>query len=115
LDEKGNVIVDGSGDFGEEASCVVSVVKTENDTIGLTENVTLFNIYPNPVGDRLYIETEVEIEEVVVYDVFGRHQLTETPSRQGNLVVDVANLNSGVYFIQIKTEEGNITKRFVKE
>ena len=29
--------------------------------------------------------------------------------------IDVSNLNSGVYFIQIKTEEGNITKRFVKE
>jgi hypothetical protein len=115
LDEKGNVIVDGSGDFGEEASCVVSVVKTENDTIGLTENVTLFNIYPNPVGDRLYIETEVEVlEAVVVYDVYGRQQDNKTTRQQGNLVVDVANLNSGVYFVKIVTSEGEIVKRFVK-
>jgi hypothetical protein len=115
LDENGNVIVDGSGDFGEEASCVVSVVKTENDTIGLTENVTLFNIYPNPVGDRLYIETEVEVvEAVVVYDVYGRQQDNKATRQQGNLVVDVANLNSGVYFVKIVTSEGEIVKRFVK-
>ena len=74
-----------------------------------------FNIYPNPVEDRLYIETETEIEEVVVYDIFGRHQVAETPSLQGNLTIDVSDFASGVYFIQIKTEEGNITKRFVKE
>jgi hypothetical protein len=55
------------------------------------------------------------LEAVVVYDVYGRQQDNKTTRQQGNLVVDVANLNSGVYFIQIKTEEGNITKRFVKE
>ena len=74
-----------------------------------------FNIYPNPVEDKLYIEAETEIEEVVVYDIFGRHQVAETPSLQGNLTIDVSDFASGVYFIQIKTEEGNITKRFVKE
>ena len=74
-----------------------------------------FNINPNPVEDRLYIEAETEIEEVVVYDIFGRHQVAETPSLQGNLTIDVSDFASGVYFIQIKTEEGNITKRFVKE
>ncbi len=114
LDEKGNVIVDGSGDFAEEASHLLSVVKAENDTIGLSENVTVFNIYPNPVNDKLYIDTEVEVKEVVVYDVYGRQQVTEIPSRQGNLVVDVANLNSGLYFVKVVTENGEIVKRFVK-
>ena len=84
-------------------------------TMGIDETSAGFNIYPNPVQDKLYIEAEAVIEEVVVYDVYGRRQVTETPSHQGNLSVDVSNLNSGVYFVQIKTEEGNITKRFVKE
>ena len=90
--------------------CTVNVV---DDAV--EEMTTSFNIYPNPVNDKLYIEVEAEVKEVVVYDIFGRHQITETPSHQGNVTVDVADLKSGVYFIQIKTEEGNITKRFVKE
>jgi hypothetical protein len=84
-------------------------------TMGIDEASAGFNIYPNPVQDKLYIEAEAVIEEVVVYDVYGRRQVTETPSHQGNLSVDVSDLNSGVYFVQIKTVEGNITKRFVKE
>ena len=41
-------------------------------------------------------------------------QDNKTTRQQGNLVVDVANLNSGVYFVKIVTSEGEIVKRFVK-
>ena len=41
------------------------------DSDGLNEFTASFNIYPNPVNDKLYIETEVEVEEVVVYAITG--------------------------------------------
>ena len=82
---------------------------------GIDENEASFNIYPNPVSDKLYIETEVEIEEVVVYDVFGRQQVTEIPSHQGDLSIDVADLNSGVYFVKVVTENGETVQRFIKK
>ena len=78
----------------------------------LANNVS---IYPNPVKDRLYIETESEIEDIVVFDIYGRHQVTESPSHQEMISIDISNLNSGVYFVKINTAEGNIVKRFVKE
>ena len=74
-----------------------------------------FNIYPNPVNDKLYIEAETEIEEVVVYDIFGRRQVTETPSHQGGVVVDATELNSGVYFVKVVTENGEAVQRFIKK
>ena len=120
LNSKGKVVYNGAGDFGAEASCVISIVEgieeepEPNPGEGIEEVTSSVNMYPNPVSDKFYIETEVEIEEVVVYDVFGRQQVTETPSRQGDLVVDVTNLNSGVYFVKIVTSEGEIVKRFVK-
>ena len=120
LNSKGKVVYNGAGDFGAEASCVISIVEgieeepEPNPGEGIEEVTSSVNMYPNPVSDKFYIETEVEIEEVVVYDVFGRHQVTETPSRQGGLVVDVTNLNSGVYFVKIVTSEGEIVKRFIK-
>ena len=82
---------------------------------GVEELTTSLNVYPNPVNDRLYIETEVEIKEVVVYDVFGRQQDNKSTSRQGNLTIDVTNLNSGVYFVKVVTENGEVVKRFVKK
>ena len=80
----------------------------------IEEFISSFNVYPNPVNDRLYIETEVEVEEVVIYDVYGRQQELSAISGQQS-VIDVANLNSGVYFVKVVTENGEVVKRFVKE
>jgi hypothetical protein len=72
-------------------------------------------VYPNPVDDRLYIVTEDEVENVVVYDIYGRLQVTETPRHQGNLTIDLENLKSGIYFVKINTDKGNIVKRIIKD
>ena len=69
------------------------------------------NIYPNPAKDNLFIETEMNVEEVVVYDVNGRQQSTVN----GQQSVDVKNLSNGVYFVKVKTENGEVVKRFIKK
>ena len=94
---------------GESDHSNESCVKYPAD--GVEEFSSSFNIYPNPVNDVLFIETEVEIERVVVYDLFGRQQVNMTTGQQ----VDVAGLNSGVYFVKVVTNEGEVVKRFVKK
>ena len=98
---------DPSADSEPSEVCTVTVV---DDAI--EEMNASFNIYPNPVNDRLYIETESEIEEVVVYDVYGRQQLAVSGQQSA---VSVANLNSGVYFVKVVTSEGETVKRFIKK
>ena len=47
----------------------------ENDTTNVVSNYeNRFNIYPNPANDILFIDAEVEIENVVIYDIFGISQ-----------------------------------------
>ena len=72
------------------------------------------NIYPNPANDRLFIEAESEINDVVIYDIYGRRQVTETPSHQDNASVDLSRLNAGIYIVKINTEKGNIVKQIIK-
>ena len=83
---------------------------------GIDELASLFNIYPNPVKDELFIATEVNVEEIAIYDVYGRQTMSQqvnvTTSQQ---VVNVADLNSGIYFVKIVTSEGEVVKRFVKK
>lgn len=83
---------------------------------GVEENVASFKLYPNPVENELFIVAEMNIEEVVVYDIYGRktmgQQVNEITSQQ---VVDVADLEAGVYFVKVITNNGEIVKRFVKE
>ena len=89
-------------------------VKTLGESI---EELSLsINIYPNPVENELFLATEVSVEEIAIYDVYGRQimsqQVNETASQQ---VVEVADLEAGVYFVKVVTNEGEIVKRFVKK
>ena len=88
--------------------------KPEQPGDAIEESTLSFNVYPNPVNDRLNIEAETEILEVVVYDIFGRQQELSAISSQPS-VIDVANLNSGVYFVKVVTENAEVVKRFVKK
>ena len=98
------------------AMLALEEIEDYQDITGIEDKFTNnVSIYPNPAKDRLYIETENEIEEVIVYDIYGRHQVTETPSHQEMISIDISNLTSGVYFVKINTAEGNIVKRFVKK
>lgn len=72
------------------------------------------DIYPNPVNDKLFIEAEMNIEEICVFDALGRCQDVEMLS--GRFVtLNLSDFNDGVYFVRIKSDGEIITKRFVKK
>ena len=96
----------------ESAPSEVCTITIVDDAIDEFE--ASFNIYPNPVNDKLYIETQTQTQTVEIYDIYGRRQVTETQSRQGDLSVDVSCLNSGVYFVKVVTSEGETVKRILK-
>ena len=89
----------------------------ENDTTNVISNYeNRFEIYPNPVSDRLYIETQTMTQTMTIeiYDIYGRRQQLSAISCQPS-VIDVENLKSGIYFVKVRTEEGDIVKRFIKQ
>jgi hypothetical protein len=103
------------GELSTEYTVDIRLASDVEDDDAIEEISTTFSIYPNPVNDRLFVEAETEIEEVMVYDIFGRLQITEAPSHQGNLSIDLSDLNGGIYFVKVKTGNGEIIKKFVKE
>ena len=98
----------------ESAKSKEACATTSEESI--EELASLFNIYPNPVGNELILATEIQVEEIAIYDIYGRQamrqQVNEATSQQ---VVNVADLNSGIYFVKIMTNSGEVVKRFVKE
>ncbi|MBO5956224.1 MAG: agmatine deiminase family protein [Bacteroidales bacterium] len=76
-------------------------------------NISEVNVYPNPASDKLYVETESEVDEVEIYDVYGRQQ--PIANSQQPTAIDVSGLNSGVYFVRIKTDSGDVVRRFIKK
>jgi len=70
-----------------------------------------FNIYPNPVQKTLKVDAREAVKNIHVFDVLGKQVLTAQNSNS----IDVSSLNKAIYFAQIQTERGSLTKKFIKE
>jgi uncharacterized delta-60 repeat protein len=68
-------------------------------------------IYPNPTSNILKIETCETINDIRITDLAGR---TTTVSNFENNKIDVSNLSNGIYFIKIKTNNGDFEQKFIK-
>ena len=103
--------------YNEKSSVGVSLfIETEKGTGIADVETQSISIYPNPANDRLFIEAESEINEVVVYTITGVIVGQQsTVNRQQTLTIDLSELKSGVYFVKIVTENGEMVKRFIKK
>ena len=101
--------VDTESDYSEEAC-----TKTLGESLG--ENESYFNIFPNPASDNITISTNQEITEVNIYNILGVNVYNEQFTiNNSQLNVNISDFCNGVYFIKVKTEEGEIVKRFIKK
>jgi hypothetical protein len=69
------------------------------------------SIFPNPAANQLFIDLPKNIKsfECIVSDINGKEIMRESNSNS----MDVSELNSGLYFISIKTDMGDVSKKFV--
>ena len=70
------------------------------------------NIYPNPTSNQLRIDTELKPSEITIIDITGKTIMT---TKQNTNIINVVDLSKGIYFIQLITEEGTVTEKFVKQ
>ena len=101
-------------EVGESEKSAEVCIKTLGENI--EEYTSFINIYPNPVENELFLATELHVEEIAIYDIYGRQAMRQQVNKSiSQQVMDVANLNSGIYFVEIVTDNGKIIKRFVKK
>ncbi|MBQ8761449.1 MAG: S8 family serine peptidase [Bacteroidales bacterium] len=70
-----------------------------------------FDFYPNPIEDYLHIVTNENINKIEVYNVIGVMVLMNDATSDK---INLSALNSGVYFIKIKTDKGTVVKSVLK-
>lgn len=69
-------------------------------------------VYPNPVSNGvLHVESHLNMEKTIsLFDVLGKEIIKTTTS---NNTINIANLNSGIYFVKITEGEKTATKKLV--
>jgi len=76
--------------------------------------VAKFSVYPNPVQDKLHINSELEIGQVIVRDLLGQ-QVKSITVHSLNKTIDLTGLASGNYFITVLQVNGELsTQKIVK-
>lgn len=75
------------------------------------------SIYPNPTKDLLNVRTEGSgaISSVKIIDLNGREVLVKTFNGVNDAQINVSDLTSGMYLINITSENGTTTKKFLKQ
>ena len=97
--------------------------KTSNSkiiTVKMDVSVSKLNIYPNPVINKLFIEMQSDIRDVVVIKIFdatGKNIRQESRVIEGNMAftMNLENIASGVYSLQVTGKNTAAVKRFIKQ
>jgi hypothetical protein len=101
-----------NGNVSEWSSAVTGTTTTGIDS-WLANSVSL---YPNPAKEYvdIRVDGELNVKMMEVYDVYGKLintvNVIENPTR-----LNVSGLANGMYFVRVTTEEGVVTKTFVKK
>ena len=71
------------------------------------------NIYPNPAINKLIVECSDEMNEISLYDITGRKVMIAFP-KMTSTILQLGNLSSGIYILQLFTTRGMRIKEIIK-
>jgi len=90
-------------------------VKTTASCEGVHElGLAAFKIAPNPAVTEITISAHVNFNTVEVINFLGQAVISQTVNHNA-VKLDVSNLNNGVYFVRLASENGTSVKKFVKQ
>jgi len=72
-----------------------------------------YSVYPNPVQDNLNIRSTATVDSIIIYDVLGKVVAQEQPNKISPSI-DMSNLSSGAYFVQVKIGDASNTTKVIK-
>lgn len=65
------------------------------------------NIFPNPTINVVYISCKTKIEKIEIFDLCGKTIVTKNNLNENMVMLDLNDLNSGYYLINVKDNNSN--------
>ena len=75
---------------------------TYNDYTNITsiENKSI-SIYPNPSSKLLTINAALNIDNITIYDIYGKVMINKNEASSNNIIIDISQLSAGFYNILV--------------
>ncbi|MFI0431034.1 BspA family leucine-rich repeat surface protein [Mariniflexile sp. HMF6888] len=107
------VVTSACGASEQSADAVVDIMDATLNNPTIEESP--ITIYPNPVSDKLYIEIKSNtIQKITIWNLEGK-QLIQKSNDSISGLLDVSFLESGVYIMNIQTNDKIIITKIIKE
>ena len=74
-----------------------------------------FKVYPNPLSDKLIIESEEAIETVTIYNAQGRFVTTYDVHSSQFATLDLSKLTPGLYLMEARSADKVSTRKILKQ
>ena len=73
-----------------------------------------FLIYPNPTNGRIKISSKnnLHINTIKIFSIVGKN-VHYINNYRSEIELDLRHLKSGIYFVDISTDKGTISKRLI--
>jgi len=92
----------------------IRMITSDEDVVSVKEQISEFNIYPNPSNGILNIELDKSGNySIQVSDLIGK--VVSTRNITSNVALDLQHLERGVYFVNISSNDISTTHKIVIE
>ena len=98
--------------YGQVEDYTVNIISAAKGISTVEKGIATINLYPNPTSSVINVTSVSENATFKVYNLLGQ---TVMNGKLSNGSIDVSNINSGNYFLEV-TDKNEITvKRFIKQ
>jgi|GEM_PF-3027024 len=109
-------IVVGDDALNEATCTFVLSVEAVLETVAFQLDKAALVLFPSPATSVVNIDVPeaIQVEKITLYDVSGRIVKVENFSTH-NISLEISEIASATYFMQIETNFGTLTKQLIKE
>lgn len=108
----GSIEIEGAADSGELFGNLVFGADCSNLSVQ-EQNLAAITVFPNPAKDFISVTTPsaVVVKSLTLIDLGGKKVL----SIQDSNTLDLSQIGSGLYLLQVETIDGTVTRKIAKQ
>ncbi len=92
----------------------ISLKGTEISLSAPVHHLTSYQVFPNPSTGSFHIITAEKMKDLAVYDMLGK-KIWNKAVNSTSEAIDLSSLANGIYMLKIKTDDGMITHKIIKQ
>ena len=93
---------------------LVQTVNAITTSVQLDNSLTELNIYPNPSGNQITIQSQEQLHDLFLYNQNGKRVRHITNIQSNNTILDLSFLPKGIYVLKLSNNNTEMIERIIK-